>query len=744
MAVLKEQSKRLTSEQTGSAVIPIAIPNQNDQILGDGWLRYNWLFLRQGISVDILRSKTAIVSSQAQPKRDILFWDGYTTHLGLPAFNFVGWFNGYSSSARLFKHVLWLISLHRRYLTLWLAGIGLTLVAAYSAGFMWPRNLNFAYGQTNCITSPTLFPSIIKSKSAGNYAVTQHPSISIAGYPLYSQSTCLEPQTAPQPQTTEKIYLSAFGNPVFKKSLAINSGEFPKIEAQISADSRVPAHRPITFTVHGGDKVFDYRLVGNNNLSACSKYDSAVSCELAPLALTQGQEYQVSLERLFKGSKVGEVLSQTITTIEPLSIIATSITANSKIFDSPATLSLDFNKPLATISGLKLEALSPSGRTEVPITLEQKLQQIIVTFNTPLARETSYELIIDSGQAADQSTLEQTYILPFSTSGGPKVAGVNIGGYKIQPGSKFTISFDSQLAVGQNFADFVSVETNGQAVSSNISHSGSTLTITPASLGKCTAFTIKVHEGLVNQYGVGGGQTWQHNSRTICQTTFSIGTSVNGRGITGYRFGNGASKIIFVGGTHGNEKSSVYTLNSLIDHLEANPSAIPSHRTVIIIPSLNPDGYAANRRTNANNVDLNRNFPSNSWKQSVTMPGGELLTNGGGHAPLSEPESSALASYVLSQNPRMVLTYHSTGGMVIANESGDSYDQTLSYGQKSGLWARKNSELGNTFAYDTTGAFEDWLHDKHSVPTLLIELRSHTSNSFASQKTAILHIINLP
>ena len=122
--------------------------------------------------------------------------------------------------------------------------------------------------------------------------------------------------------------------------------------------------------------------------------------------------------------------------------------------------------------------------------------------------------------------------------------------------------------------------------------------------------------------GISGSSAWSLNSRTICQSTFSIGTSVQGRSITAYRFGSGGSYVVFVGGTHGNEQSSVHSLNSFIDYVERHYDNIPGNRTIVIIPNINPDAYAKNQRTNANNVDLNRNFPANNWKQGVIMPGG--------------------------------------------------------------------------------------------------------------------------
>src|SRR6185369_8946511 len=119
-----------------------------------------------------------------------------------------------------------------------------------------------------------------------------------------------------------------------------------------------------------------------------------------------------------------------------------------------------------------------------------------------------------------------------------------------------------------------------------------------AALPRCLTFTVKVADSLQNSAGVSGGSAWEFKSRTICQVVSNIGTSVEGRAITSYRFGTGPSKILFVGNMHGNEKSSAYTLNSWIDYLESHYDQIPANRTIIVVPDLNPDGFVANRRTN--------------------------------------------------------------------------------------------------------------------------------------------------
>lgn len=662
----------------------------------------------------------------------------------MPHFGNHSWFNSQEPLPHFVRHVRWWIRLQKRqlaYATLSLiGGIGL----AYSASFLLPRQLTAGYSVAEtCIANPILFPNLLRTSNSNTYSTTYKPTVRIAGQTVFSSTTCVSHAVQPQENTVHQLAASPFGIPLLQNKLSIQTAAFPSVSSTIGPDNRLVAHKPVSFGIDGGDRVFSYRLQANNAVSECQNEEQTIVCELELLGLVQGQSYALTLERLYAGVKVGDVYNNMVTTIEPVVITATSISAGTVVYTAPASVELSFNKPVDRLSDVKLEALSPSGRTTLPVTYELRESSVIVSFGAPLPRETSFELQITQAEATDQSVLAEPYTLPFATSGGPKVSTISIGSYKVTPGASFSITFDSELLATQNVASFVSLTAGSKTLGANVTAAGNRLVVTPETLGKCESFTVAVKAGLVSAAGIGEGQAWQYGSRTTCQTVFSIGTSVQGRSITAYRFGTGNNKIIFVGGTHGDEKSSVYTMNSLVDHLEASPNLIANNSTVIIIPNLNPDGFAQNRRTNANNVDLNRNFPSNNWKQGVTMPGGEYLSNGGGSAPLSEPESNALANYVLAQDPVLVLTYHSSGGMVIANESGNSWDMTYNYGKKTGLWARKNSELGTTFNYDTTGAFEDWLHDKHSIPTLLIELWNDTSNHFNGQKSGLNYIVGL-
>ncbi len=104
----------------------------------------------------------------------------------------------------------------------------------------------------------------------------------------------------------------------------------------------------------------------------------------------------------------------------------------------------------------------------------------------------------------------------------------------------------------------------------------------------------------------------------------SLGTSVQGRELWTLTISdnvNGAEEaepeLRISANIHGNEKISMEMSLYLIDYLAAN-YGVAGHEDVtnlvdnyhlLFLPLHNPDGHVANTRSNANGVDLNRNFP---------------------------------------------------------------------------------------------------------------------------------------
>lgn len=622
-------------------------------------------------------------------------------------------------------------------------GIGMALISVgYAISFFWPRTLNFSYAGNNCFTNPLLLPRLISKNKSHTYSAKPGASFSVAGYPIYSQTTCITPTRPPKENTHEVINFGITG--LLKKNIKVSSKAFPTLASRVILEKPISTQDPLFIKLDSADRFFEYRLLANNKSLECSNQHSSVKCDVTKLNLAQSAKYDFTLERTFDEKPVGAVFKHALTTVETVQIIASSIAADQTIYDVPTEITFTLNRSVISMENAHLFLVSGDTRQEVAASASLNDKTISIRLAQPLARSASFVFSVDDIKAADGGFLSTPYSLAFKTSGGPKVMGISIGSYKVSPSGSILITFDSPVATQQTLGDFIKLEAGGTFASATISSQNNTVTIKPLStLPRCTSLTVKVLDGLQNNFGILGGSAWQYKSRTICQTVFSIGTSVQGRSINAYSFGSGASKIIFVGTTHGDEKSSTYLLNSWIDYLEANGN-IPAHRTVVVIPNINPDGYALNRRTNAHNVDLNRNFPANDWKSGVTMPDQTYNANGGGSAPLSEPESSAIANYILGQNPRLVLTYHAVAGIVNPNESGDSVALAQTYDQKSNVNFASNGATSGIFHYDTTGSFEAWLHDKHDIPALLIELWTKSGNEFSKHQNAMWAMVQLP
>jgi predicted deacylase len=465
-------------------------------------------------------------------------------------------------------------------------------------------------------------------------------------------------------------------------------------------------------------------------------HDLKLSCDTALLNLAQATAYELRLVRSFGGVPANALLTGSVQTVAPVVMTASSVPPGGVVYDVPSAITITFDKPLADSSGV---SLMQAGGAAVAFTPSNSGNQLVLTLAQPLARQTSFELRVQDVRATDKGYLAAPIVIGFNTSGGPRVVGKSIGTSSVASDAVIRLTFDSPLAAGEA-AKFIQLV----GIPASITSSGNVATISPSrNFERCEAFSVRVLDGLPNAYSVTGGSAYTLNSRALCRSTFSIGTSAEGRAITAYKFGSGPSIVLYVGATHGNELSSKYILDSWVQHLEGIAPSIPAHRSVVVIPSLNPDGIARVSRTNARGVDLNRNFPANNWKADVTLPGGQLVPNGGGTAPLSEPESAALASYTQSVRPRLVLTYHSKASIVTANESGDSMALAVQYGQAAGYRAVAESQLGGTFNYDTTGAYENWLHDKVGIPTLLIELPGNTANYFSRNRAPMWSMVNL-
>lgn len=153
------------------------------------------------------------------------------------------------------------------------------------------------------------------------------------------------------------------------------------------------------------------------------------------------------------------------------------------------------------------------------------------------------------------------------------------------------------------------------------------------------------------------------------------GHSVGGRPIEYHVLGAGPRRVLLLATIHGDEAAGTPLLQRLIEHLHSHPEA-RAGRQVVIVPVLNPDGFAAERRYNARGVDLNRNFPAANRKRSARY--GEAL---------SEPESRALHELITRHPPDVVVSLHGWVGQI--DWDGPADELALRMGSRCGLPAKQ-------------------------------------------------------
>ena len=180
-----------------------------------------------------------------------------------------------------------------------------------------------------------------------------------------------------------------------------------------------------------------------------------------------------------------------------------------------------------------------------------------------------------------------------------------------------------------------------------------------------------------------------------------MGFSVEGRSLRCQAYGRGAPAVLIVGGIHGDEPASATLALSLCRYLDAHPAAVRD-RQVLVAPAANPDGLARGTRTNANGVDLNRNFATANWGRDRRR----------GREPMSEPETRFVAGLVRRYRPAVVVQLHQP--LACIDWDGPASALAAAMGRACGLPARK---LGAR-----PGSLGSYAGVERAIPTVTVEL----------------------
>lgn len=160
--------------------------------------------------------------------------------------------------------------------------------------------------------------------------------------------------------------------------------------------------------------------------------------------------------------------------------------------------------------------------------------------------------------------------------------------------------------------------------------------------------------------------------------------------------------ILIIGVVHGDEPQGEFLINN---YLQKNASFPPEF---LFIPCLNPDGLANETRTNANGVDINRNFPTDNWMC------GEKNRYFGGDTPASETETRFVIDVVEKYAPKLIITLHTP--FKIVNFDGEGREISEKIGKIF------NYPVEESIGYPTPGSFGTWAGVERKIPIITIEM----------------------
>jgi len=609
-----------------------------------------------------------------------------------------------------------------------LAGIVFVVLLSYILVFTIPKPVTFAYSGDECVQHLTLLPGVVQQSTDSGFDVSYKDSWVVGGAQLASMSICFTPNEIPTVgDHTVRVapFASIFASKPFKimvpEAATANSGDF--------IGKTLPLTRPVTIDLSKEDETFSYKYSVQEKGATCTHKDKQLLCDISKLGLEQGRTYPVQLDRYFKATKVATLAKGEMTTLRPLALVSSSVTEGQVVYDKPKSIVLTYDKEMASATA-QLTVREGEAKVAVPVKTTTEGKTVIITPTAELKRNATFDLAVQKAEGDDGSSLAAPQALAFSTSGGPKVTGISVGTSGAPVSGTIRLTFDQEMANADLIPKLVTVK----GIDARVTKNGTTLNISYSG-AKCAPYTITVAKGFTSAAGITQTDDWTFSGRTQCYTLQSIGISKNGRSILAYVFGSGSKTILYTGTIHGNEYSARSLMNAWVDEIEAHPQNIPANTQLIVIPSVNPDGAAAGTRTNANNVDLNRNFNVSDWKSDIQTVGGNPFPGGGGSAPESEPETKALAAYTRNVAPSLTMSYHAAAAYVIANTCGDSGSLASTYASMVGY--RNMTGVSGAFAYEITGTYDDWICEKLGRRSVLVELTTNTNSEFSRHKAAL-------
>ncbi|RHY98985.1 hypothetical protein DYB31_014919 [Aphanomyces astaci] len=227
-------------------------------------------------------------------------------------------------------------------------------------------------------------------------------------------------------------------------------------------------------------------------------------------------------------------------------------------------------------------------------------------------------------------------------------------------------------------------------------------------------------------------------------TKEAISTTVQGKTIYAYKLTSGASKpqsLYYQSLAHAREwvagSSNLYALSAILDDIVEKKHTAAELFNLYFVPIVNIDGYDISwtrgkrlQRKNANEVDLNRNWPARFDHPKEDKVSSSPRFPGSGE--LSEPETKGIDNWLKNKSSELAgwVDVHSYAGKIlypngdteelIGNDDDQNF-KVLGDNVASAAGRKYNGQTAGSFGV-AIGAFDDYIYRTYQKPVLTIEV----------------------
>ena len=241
---------------------------------------------------------------------------------------------------------------------------------------------------------------------------------------------------------------------------------------------------------------------------------------------------------------------------------------------------------------------------------------------------------------------------------------------------------------------------------------------------------------------------WQARYPDICRKEI-VGYSVQNRPLLVLKITDSLDieeaepEVKFISTMHGDEvtgmEMEMFMIENILTGYEAGNDTmkfIVDNTELYVMPLMNPDGNELKRRSNANWVDLNRNFPEGTYYHVNEI--GEYTPPQGG---VTQPETAAMMNWTKEHDFILSTNFH--GGALVANYLYDidfgvpNYSYAACPDDPHVTWLAYNYSVRNTPMYNgsftdgitngsewyqITGGMQDWNYRYHNDIDMTLEI----------------------